>query len=254
MDKPPTASPHAPGNDLDLVMDLAKRHGKPLAAGLGVGIALLVGLTAYRGCGEKATERASMMLASARTLHDLDTLLGDYPSTPAAPLALLRLAKGYYDGGNYNLAMEKYSEFERKYPDHPMVRGAALGKIHCVEARGQWREAEAGFRAFAQDHPDHFLTPLALFGRARCLEAMNRFDEARVVYEDFIASRPDSPWTPRAEEAMAAARKKSRRRPEAASPGGPSGAPPPVDALLPLSFTNISIAPIALPDDAAPTE
>jgi predicted negative regulator of RcsB-dependent stress response len=149
-------------------------------------------------------EEASSRLGLARQMQDLEAVAAQYPSTPAAPLAVIQLAKSYYDNGDYDMALNKYMEFEQKYSKHELLPAAVMGRLHCTEARMQFQEALTGFQDFVKQYPDHSLKNFALFGQGRCLEQLGRPDEARVIYENLIASdtNQESEWVPRAEEAL----------------------------------------------------
>jgi hypothetical protein len=74
-----------------------------------------------------------------------------------------------------------------------------------MEAQGDTEEALQAFSDFARKNPDHFLTTEAkVFGRARCMESLNppRLDDARTVYEDFIGAETNSVWLARAEQEL----------------------------------------------------
>jgi len=157
-------------------------------------------------------ETASQLFGRARTLQDLDDLVNRYGSTPTGPAALLSLAKANYNAGNIDVALNKYIEFETRYPKHEMVSVATLGKAHCVEAKGDAASALAEFSAFVDSHPGHFLSPQAVLGKARCLDALGRGEEARVVYEDFVAADPDSDWAFVAQESLERMEKERRAR------------------------------------------
>jgi len=115
---------------------------------------------------------------------------------------VLRLAKAYFDAGNYDLALSRYTDFEKDFPRHAMLEVAKVGRFHCMEGRGQLQEALALYDTFLRATPAHFLAPQAMFGKARCLEQLGRADEARAVYEDFIVAQPDSPWVFRAQDLL----------------------------------------------------
>jgi tetratricopeptide (TPR) repeat protein len=189
-------------HELARVKAILRTHGLRTAIWIALALLIVVGGRVYRGHKAQAKVNASAMLMSARTVQDLEALVEQYASTPSAPLAMLKLAKAYYDFGNYDLAFNRYVDFLERYPEHEMRGIAELGKLHGLEARGQTREALDGFERFVAANPGHFLEAQAVFGKARCLEQAGRKEEARVVYEDFIAARPDSGWATRAEEML----------------------------------------------------
>jgi len=161
----------------------------------------------YRQRKLHSLERASQMLASARTARDVQAVIDLYGNTPYAPLAVLRLAKMEFNAGDYAGAMKRYDDFIGRFPAHPMASAAELGRVFCAEAMGRLEDARRGYAEFAAVHTNHFLHAHAVFGNARCLEQMGRYGEARTVYEDFIAANPNSPATARAEERLRAVKR-----------------------------------------------
>lgn len=175
-------------------MDLLRRHGIPVLVGVAVAVVVALGITFYKSRAASAERDALLLLASARTLDDLERVTSDFGSTAAAPLAMLKVAHANYASGNYPLAQQKYEALAAQYPKHVMAPAAELGRLHSVEAQGRVAEALTGFEQFAAQHADHFLLPQAVFGQARCLAELGKLTAARVVYEQFMATHPDSAW------------------------------------------------------------
>lgn len=168
----------------------------------GIAAILVLSVILYRANSANNEEKASRMLGEARNGQALQSVLSQYPGTSAAKLAMLQFAKVQYDGGDFVAAQASYQDFIAKYPQHPMLPMAELGKIHCLEGLGNTESALAAFSQFATKNPQHFLAPMAVFGKARCLQELKRYEEARVAYEDFLANNPKSPWTSDVNEAL----------------------------------------------------
>jgi len=199
-------------NEFPQLVELLRKYWMPAATGVCVVAAIAVSTVLYRSHAQKKQREASAMLLSARTVRDLETVMDRHPSAPTAPLALLKLSKMYFNAGNYDMALNKYTEFKIRFPDNHLAGAAELGRIYCLEAMGQLEDALAAFTAFAEERPDHFMVSQGIFGRARCLEQMGRRKEAKAIYEDFIAARSDSVWVPIAEELLASVNKKIKKR------------------------------------------
>ena len=189
-------------DEWQLLKDAILSNGTRIALGIGAVLIMIIAVSVYRGRISGRLEEASTRLTNARSLDDLEVLVEDYPSTPTAPLALLKLAKGYFNSGNYDTALSKYSDFQRIYAKHSMIEIAELGKIHCMEAKGLTEEAITAFASFAAAHPDHYLTPQATLGQGRCLEQIGRLEEAKKIYESFIDEHPESEWLSKAEDIL----------------------------------------------------
>lgn len=186
-------------DDLQQITDFLKQHGLTLAAGLILVIAVSVGLVLYKTSKSKESAQVAKSLFTARSQQDLESIVAQHPSSPYAPIAMMRIAKNLYDAGNYDAAMVKYTEFRERNPTHELALAADLNKVFCIEGRGQIEEAISGYENFAKQHPDYFMTPEAVFGRARCKILLGKPAEAKTIYEDFIAAHPKSPWLARAE-------------------------------------------------------
>lgn len=176
--------------------------GKPLMQGLAFlfVIALVVG--AYMVYRQRAAQSAFNMLTNAKSIAQLEEMLNRYPSTEAAPLGMLALAKAYYDSGNYERAYGTYMEFQTKYASHTMAPVAELGIAHCMEATYQMDQAVEAYSKFASVNTNHFLVPLSMLGKARCFQQIGRYKEAMEIHEDIIVKYPDKSWRVQAEEAL----------------------------------------------------
>ena len=215
----PTATKEIPNADvkksdpqeLKNLKSFMQTYGVPVAIVVCIFVAACLALAYYYSKQEEASQESSKKLFDAKSPQDLSAIIEQHSSTPAAPFALLRLAKASFDSGNYDMAMNKYNDFKMKYPKHELTEWAELGIIHCTEARGQFEEAAAAFAGFIAKNPKHYLMPEAIFGQARCLEQLGRYKEARALYEDFLTAHPESGWIPRVKELLDAASKNARQ-------------------------------------------
>lgn len=204
-------------DELEDVKQFIESYGKPLITVL---VIVIVSVGVFYMLRTRQANRicdAGQRLALAQSTADFDTIVEDYANTPAAPRALLALAKLHFDNGNYEIAFEKYESFLQQYPDDPMMTTAALGRIFCIEARNYesaLQDAASAYEKFASTHSDSFLAPQAIFGQARCLEQLDQLNTARTKYEDFMAHHAESPWTMRAEELLERVNRKIDARDE----------------------------------------
>jgi tetratricopeptide (TPR) repeat protein len=202
LEKTAPEAPAPASHDAAILTDDKKAQMKDWGIKGGVIIVVLLAVLLYRAHKQSSNEQASRMLGEARNMQALQAVITQYPSTPAARLALLQTAKAHYDSGDFMTASSLYQDFITKYPKHPLVATAELGKIECSEAMGKLPEALAAYSAFAASHAGTYLVPMALLGKGRCLEQSARYDEARAVYEDFLAANPKSPWKKDVEECL----------------------------------------------------
>jgi TolA-binding protein len=163
---------------------------------------------------EQKKLEAQQLLASAQSTVQFEDIVDRFPSSDAAPIAQLSLAKVHFDLGSYQEAMTWYDSFLEKWPEHPLKSTAVLGRLFSLEAMGsdeQIQQAEAGFRAFADANPDHYLYPQARLGEARCKQLLGQLEEARGIYEQFLATYPENPWVLQIEERLADLERKMGR-------------------------------------------
>lgn len=205
---------HAPSGqpaDVQALTDLVKDRWQSWLGSTALAVVVVLAVVFYRGHKTSSEDSANRMLGEARNAQALIAIRTQYPSTAAAKLALLQIAKTQYDGGDYVMAMSSYSDFLSLYPKHPMAPMAEIGKIHCTEAMGQTSEALAAYKAFAGKYKDTFLTPLAVFGQARCLQQLRQYDDARATYEDFLAASPTTPWKSEIDDALKQIAREARK-------------------------------------------
>ena len=143
--------------------------------------------------------RADTALMNARSADDLQAILDDYASTPAAPVALMGLAREKFNAGQIDEAEALYTQFIKKHGDQEQVSLAKLNLIACKESKSQFGEAHLLYGEFVKEHKGSYLVPSARMGQARCLEALGELGEAQIAYEDIIVNHPESSWSRMAE-------------------------------------------------------
>jgi len=147
----------------------------------------------HKARSRQAVER----LLAADSIEELEALVSQYGRTGAGRLAQLRLAKAYYDAGQYDNALARYDAYARKASDR-FADIAVIGRAHVLEAKGEVAAAQAAFAAFRQENPDHFLTPQAILGEARCLAVSGDKEAARKLLDLLIAVKAGTDWEDRA--------------------------------------------------------
>lgn len=229
-DKLPEGTTTEHTDELLLLKSFLDNYGKPALTAVIVVVILVGGFRYYQKRANTLAVESELRLASARTITDLESVVADCAKTDVAPRALLALAKLYFDNASFEIALSKYDQFIMDYPEYPLVNGATLGRLLCIEARGDslsLEEASMGFTSFLQEHPNHYLAPQAAFGKARCLVAMDSSDQARAIYQSVIDDRPETIWSYRAEELMDAL-DRDAKRPKKTSPAVESAETAPV--------------------------
>ncbi len=181
-------------NEVKEVLGFLKRYGKLIGAGILAAALTVIGSRLYANHKATMMAKAEKALMAAQTPQELEDLVNEYSSTPTAPIALLDLAKTYFNGGDTEKARAQYKRFLKKYKKHEMEPVAELGLAYCTEADGNFDDAATQFSDFAKKHSTSYLHPQAILSVARCMQQANRTDEARIVLEDFLAENGDSAW------------------------------------------------------------
>lgn len=188
--------------ELAQLKELWQKYGRAITTGTSIAIAAILVIIVYNNRSTGSVQKASEMLMTANTIQDLENTITKYPEAPSTVIARLQLAKAYFNSGNYDMSLYKYTEFEQKFPTHQFIAVAKLGKINCMEARGETPDALLAYDNFLNEYPNHYLTSQAILGRARCNEELGKLEEAKAIYEGFIKTFPNDKWIPTAKEAL----------------------------------------------------
>ncbi len=218
--------------ELANLIAFVEEHGLTILIAVCVAIVVVTGSSVWKTRRQEKAFTATAQLRTANTVPELESIMGKYAGTGAAPLAGLKLAKTHFNMGKYDAALDQYDTFLRTHAEHALADVARVGRLHCLEAQGKVDEALQGFKAFAEQNRTHFLYADAVFSKARCLEQAGRLDDARAVYEDFITADPKSPWKNRAEEYLNGVNRKLKRAGKSAPAVAAAPAtPPPVTGV-----------------------
>lgn len=189
-------------HEVQEVLGFLKRYGKLIGTGVLAAALTVIGSQVYAHHKAARIAEAEQKLMSAQTPQQLEDLISKYKSTPTAPVALLDLAKTYFNQGETAKAREKYELFLKKYSRHEMRPVAELGLAYCTEADGDFSAAAAQFGEFARQNSTSYLYPQAILSLARCQEQAGQIDQARIVLEDFLTENSGSLWAGQVEGAL----------------------------------------------------
>jgi predicted negative regulator of RcsB-dependent stress response len=184
------------------VMGFLKRYGKLIGTGILAATVTVLVSKGYVNHKASRLAKAEQMLMEANTPQALEAMIDQYGSTPSAPIALLDLAKTYFNMGDAAQARAQYERFLKKYKNHELKTTAELGLAYCTEADGDFNGAATQFAAFAEKNAKNYLHPQAILGVARCMEQAGRIDDARIVLEDFLTESVGTSWAGTAESAL----------------------------------------------------
>lgn len=133
------------------------------------------------------TVNSEALYAKAETDAEFRAITEQYPGTPAAGNAALRLGEKLRSQGKYDESIAALRAFAEKYPKHPLAAGAWTSMAVTYEDQGKPDDALNAYAAAISKYPDAYTTPLAMMAQARLnLEKGNK-DEARRIYSDVVA-------------------------------------------------------------------
>lgn len=184
------------------VLGFLKRYGKLIGAGVLAAAVTVIGSSALAHHKASQLTNAEQALMAARTPQQLEEVVNQYGSTPSAPVALLDLAKTFFNMGDYPQARVQYERFLKKFKKSDLSPIAVLGLAYCTEADGDFNGAAAQFADFAAKNSTSYLHAPAILSVARCMQLAGRVDEARIVLEDFLAENAGTSWAGTAESSL----------------------------------------------------
>lgn len=116
------------------------------------------------------------------------------PSVPTqAPRELYSQAYADYARGNYDLAMQGFSEYLRAYPGTDFADNAQYWIGECLQAQGKYEDAVTAFNALLRDFTDSDKIPDARYKKGVALEALGRKSQAVLEYRFVVERFPNSP-------------------------------------------------------------
>lgn len=135
-----------------------------------------------------------------RSLQALQQALSapDAPSETDAAAQAFEAALQRYGAGEYQAAVDGFSDFLARFPDHPSVPDARYW-MGVVQLRQQnFQSAIDVERRMIEQHPDNKRVPDAFFVVGSALLALGDVDAARKALEELISAHPSSEAAARA--------------------------------------------------------
>ena len=115
------------------VIEWWEKNGKQAIVTVVVAAVVAVGYYGFKSHQESQRKAASSALVSSRTLAQLETASNEFGGSKAGPSIKLRLAKEYYDAGQYESAMNLYKELSGKGDKKDVAAlGATFKKLVVV--------------------------------------------------------------------------------------------------------------------------
>lgn len=145
--KPITPVPANIPEELAPVYEWFVENGRSLAYQLAVIVLAAIVAIAFVRSRAAKLENASAALLSTSDVVGLEELNGRFGGTKLGPLIRLRLARAYYDAGQFDSAKEAYAQFAKRNARHPLAAEARLGLAASEEALREFQQAIADYRA-----------------------------------------------------------------------------------------------------------
>ncbi len=115
------------------------------------------------------------------------------PSAPApAPRELYSQAYADYARGNYDLAIQGFSEYIRNYPGTDFTDNAQYWIGECLYSKKMYEEAIESWNTLFKDHPASDKLPDGRVKKGMALERLGRKSQALVEYRYVVDRFPNS--------------------------------------------------------------
>lgn len=191
--KPVAPVPANIPEELVPVYEWFSENGRSLVYQLAIVILVAVVAFAFTRSRAAKLENASAALLSANDVTGLEDLNQHFGGTKLGPLIRLRLARAYYDEGQFDSAKETYGAFVKRNGSHPLAQEARLGYAASQEALKEFQEAIESYRGIdaAEGSPIHLL---AKMGEARSLAASGDKATATKIVESVKEEAKGTAW------------------------------------------------------------
>ncbi len=121
---------------------------------------------------------------------------GSTPAAPAtpppAPRELYSQAYADFARGNYDLAIQGFTEYIRNYPDTDFTDNAQYWIGECLYGKKMYAEAVEAWNALFRDYPSSDKLPDARVKKGMALEKLGRRSQALVEYRYVVDRYPNT--------------------------------------------------------------
>jgi tol-pal system protein YbgF len=151
-------------------------------------------LDALRVAGNVAAPvAAGTGLTGAPTAGAVDPLTGAPGAPVPAPRELYSQAYADFARGNYDLAIQGFTEYMLHYPDTDFTDNAQYWIGECLYGKKQYGEAIEAWNTLFRDHPSSDKVPDGRVKKGMALERLGRRSQALVEYRYVVDRYPTSP-------------------------------------------------------------
>lgn len=145
--KPVTPVPANIPEELAPVYEWLAENGRSLAYQLAVVALVAIAAIAFTRSRAAKLESASAALLTTTDVVGLEDLNGRFGGTKLGPMIRLRLARAYYDAGQFDSAKDAYAQFVKRNSRHPLASEAKLGLAASEEALREFQQAIADYKS-----------------------------------------------------------------------------------------------------------
>jgi tol-pal system protein YbgF len=136
---------------------------------------------------------AGAALTGTPTPGAVDPLTGE-PSAPVpAPRELYSQAYADFARGNYDLAIQGFTEYMTHYPDTDFTDNAQYWIGECLYGKKEYGEAIEAWNTLFREHPSSDKVPDGRVKKGMALERLGRRSQALVEYRYVVDRYPTSP-------------------------------------------------------------
>ncbi len=117
---------------------------------------------------------------------------GAPPAAAPAPRELYTQAYADYARGNYDLAIQEYTDYLKNYPDTDLSDNAQYWIGECLYSKGRFEEAVEAWNELLRQYPSSDKLPDARFKKGMALERLGRRSQALLEYRAVAERYPNS--------------------------------------------------------------
>jgi TolA-binding protein len=132
----------------------------------------------------------------AEALTTFEIIETSHAYSPFAEKAALRTADVMLASGQWEEALEKYTQIGQVYTNMTDVSLSQHQRGLVLYQLGRYADAQQVFESVMVDFPDSSFVPQASYMRGFCLYQQGQAEEAVETSKIFIEKYPDSEWTP----------------------------------------------------------
>jgi tol-pal system protein YbgF len=138
--------------------------------------------------------RASAPPAAAATIPagEADPAPREPVPTPPAPRELYSQAYADYARGNFDLAIQEYTDYLRAYPETDLSDNAQYWIGECLYSKQKYEEALAAWDELFRRYPGSDKLPDARYKKGAALERLGRRSQAMIEYRAVANRYPNS--------------------------------------------------------------